>query len=272
MGSPAALPRPCRSSSSRPRADQRGRSPSAPAGYFEGRRTLRRGARRRSSRAPRRRPRGAPREMFPRPRAGPRNRSLTLACLRQRSQRERPIGTQRPDRGTQSAVSSSCPRLVLDALMRLGQWSARMHYLPRVPVPAKRCSGRMARDEHPSRARPLRDPSRIASVHWRLDFPAEHGGKVARLVMDVKEDRGMRPGYPLKLNSYDLGVDIELADAIPARSLRASRGCRRSSSIEREGPHLLLGREHLHARQLDARLQGELLQVHERDRASTSRR
>jgi benzoyl-CoA-dihydrodiol lyase len=31
--------------------------------------------------------------------------------------------------------------------------------------------------------------------------------------MDVKEDRGLRPGYPLKLNSYDLGVDIELADA-----------------------------------------------------------
>ncbi|MBX3225209.1 MAG: 2,3-epoxybenzoyl-CoA dihydrolase [Labilithrix sp.] len=51
-------------------------------------------------------------------------------------------------------------------------------------------------------------------VHWKLDFPAEHGGKVARLAMDVKEDGGMRPGYPLKLNSYDLGVDIELADAI----------------------------------------------------------
>ena len=50
--------------------------------------------------------------------------------------------------------------------------------------------------------------------HWRLDFPAEHGGKVARLVMDVKEDGGHRPGYPLKLNSYDVGVDIELADAI----------------------------------------------------------
>src|SRR4029450_8758336 len=31
--------------------------------------------------------------------------------------------------------------------------------------------------------------------------------------MDVQEDRGLRPGYPLKLNSYDLGVDIELADA-----------------------------------------------------------
>jgi benzoyl-CoA-dihydrodiol lyase len=51
-------------------------------------------------------------------------------------------------------------------------------------------------------------------VHWRLDFPSEHGGKVARLVMDVQEDRGLRPGYPLKLNSYDLGVDVELADAL----------------------------------------------------------
>jgi benzoyl-CoA-dihydrodiol lyase len=51
-------------------------------------------------------------------------------------------------------------------------------------------------------------------VHWKLDFPAEYGGAVARLMMDVKEDRGMRPGYPLKLNSYDLGVDLELADSI----------------------------------------------------------
>lgn len=51
-------------------------------------------------------------------------------------------------------------------------------------------------------------------VHWKLDFPTEYGGKVARLAMDVKEDRGLRPGYPLKLNSYDLGVDVELADAL----------------------------------------------------------
>jgi len=51
-------------------------------------------------------------------------------------------------------------------------------------------------------------------VHWRLELPAEQGGKVARIVMDVKEERGHRPGYPLKLNSYDIGVDIELADAI----------------------------------------------------------
>src|SRR5579859_6895562 len=50
--------------------------------------------------------------------------------------------------------------------------------------------------------------------HWRVEFPREHDGAVARLVLDVRENEGMRPGYPLKLNSYDLGVDIELADAI----------------------------------------------------------
>jgi benzoyl-CoA-dihydrodiol lyase len=50
--------------------------------------------------------------------------------------------------------------------------------------------------------------------HWKLTFPEEHGGAVARLTMDVKEDLGLVPGYPLKLNSYDLGVDIELADAL----------------------------------------------------------
>src|SRR4051794_24155437 len=50
--------------------------------------------------------------------------------------------------------------------------------------------------------------------HWRLEFPKEYEGKVARLVLDIKEDMGLVPGYPLKLNSYDLGVDLELADAL----------------------------------------------------------
>ena len=50
--------------------------------------------------------------------------------------------------------------------------------------------------------------------HWELTFPPEHKGAVAKLVMNVKEEQGLRPGYVLKLNSYDLGVDIELADAI----------------------------------------------------------
>ena len=56
------------------------------------------------------------------------------------------------------------------------------------------------------------DPDRYR--HWNLSFPAEYGGDVARLELDVKEDAGLRPGYQLKLNSYDLGVDIELADAL----------------------------------------------------------
>ncbi len=46
--------------------------------------------------------------------------------------------------------------------------------------------------------------------HWRLSFD----GPVARLAMAVDEAGGLRPGYVLKLNSYDLGVDIELADAV----------------------------------------------------------
>jgi benzoyl-CoA-dihydrodiol lyase len=52
------------------------------------------------------------------------------------------------------------------------------------------------------------DPSRYK--HWRLTFD----GPVATLTMDVSEDGGLRPGYKLKLNSYDLGVDIELHDAL----------------------------------------------------------
>lgn len=51
-------------------------------------------------------------------------------------------------------------------------------------------------------------PSRYQ--HWQLKFE----GPIATLVMDTKEDGGIRPGYKLKLNSYDLGVDIELADAL----------------------------------------------------------
>ena len=46
--------------------------------------------------------------------------------------------------------------------------------------------------------------------HWRLSFD----GQIATLAMDVNEDKGLKPGYKLKLNSYDLGVDIELADAL----------------------------------------------------------
>ena len=54
-------------------------------------------------------------------------------------------------------------------------------------------------DTHPSRY-----------IHWKLSIE----GPVARLLMDVQEDRPIREGYVLKTNSYDLGVDIELWDAI----------------------------------------------------------
>jgi benzoyl-CoA-dihydrodiol lyase len=50
--------------------------------------------------------------------------------------------------------------------------------------------------------------------HWKIELPPEHEGHVARLVLHVPEDGGVRPGYVLKLNSYDLGVDVELADAL----------------------------------------------------------
>jgi benzoyl-CoA-dihydrodiol lyase len=54
-------------------------------------------------------------------------------------------------------------------------------------------------DTHPTRYR-----------HWKLSCD----GAVATLTMDVEENSGLKPGYKLKLNSYDLGVDIELHDAL----------------------------------------------------------
>jgi benzoyl-CoA-dihydrodiol lyase len=53
-----------------------------------------------------------------------------------------------------------------------------------------------------------RQPDRYR--HWRYSCD----GPIATLVLAVAEDGGLRPGYKLKLNSYDLGVDIELADAL----------------------------------------------------------
>jgi benzoyl-CoA-dihydrodiol lyase len=52
------------------------------------------------------------------------------------------------------------------------------------------------------------DPSQYR--HWKLSFE----GEVAKLSLDIAEEGGLRPGYKLKLNSYDLGVDVELHDAL----------------------------------------------------------
>jgi benzoyl-CoA-dihydrodiol lyase len=53
-----------------------------------------------------------------------------------------------------------------------------------------------------------RDPG--SYKHWKVAYD----GASARIALDVKEDGGLRPGYKLKLNSYDLGVDIELHDIL----------------------------------------------------------
>ena len=61
---------------------------------------------------------------------------------------------------------------------------------------------------HPTRVDYQTQPS--AYRHWKLRFE----GPVATLAADFDENAGLAPGYKLKLNSYDLGVDIELNDAI----------------------------------------------------------
>jgi benzoyl-CoA-dihydrodiol lyase len=53
-----------------------------------------------------------------------------------------------------------------------------------------------------------RDPE--SYKHWKVAYD----GATAKIALDVKEDGGLRPGYRLKLNSYDLGVDIELHDIL----------------------------------------------------------
>ena len=84
--------------------------------------------------------------------------------------------------------------------------------------------------------------------HWTLSCD----GPVATLTMNVNEDGGLREGYKLKLNSYDLGVDIELNDAVQD-----------GGDHQRQGPHLLFRRQHLHAGQVQPCVEGQLLQVHQ---------
>jgi benzoyl-CoA-dihydrodiol lyase len=66
-------------------------------------------------------------------------------------------------------------------------------------IPMSDTAPRVDYQTHPSQYR-----------HWKLSFE----GPVATLAADFDENAGLRPGYKLKLNSYDLGVDIELNDAI----------------------------------------------------------
>ena len=101
------------------------------------------------------------------------------------------------------------------------------------------------------------DPSRYR--HWKLTLD----GDVATLTMDVDEKGGLFEGYELKLNSYDLGVDIELADAI--ERLRFEYPGESRAVAFRQAAGVLRRRQYPDAGGRHSRPQGQLLQVHQRD-------
>src|SRR4026207_2197628 len=79
---------------------------------------------------------------------------------------------------------------------------ARAKHNQYLPTPIGRCRSMAARIDFQT------EPGRYR--HWKLEFD----GEVAQLIMDVDENAGLFDGYQLKLNSYDLGVDRGLADAV----------------------------------------------------------
>ena len=83
--------------------------------------------------------------------------------------------------------------------------------------------------------------------HWRLAID----GAIATLALDVDENGAIAGDYTLKLNSYDLGVDIELYDAVQRLRLEHPQRARRGAHLG-EGPRVLCRREHCDARPLVA--------------------
>ena len=118
--------------------------------------------------------------------------------------------------------------------------------------------GRKARQRREAAIDFRTEPSRYR--HWKLAAD----GEIATLTMDVDEKGGLLGGYELKLNSYDLGVDIELADAIERLRFEHPEVKVVIDALG-QGPRVLRRRQHPHAGERDARAQGELLQVHQRD-------
>ena len=100
------------------------------------------------------------------------------------------------------------------------------------------------------------DPSRYR--HWRLAVD----GEIATLAMDVSEDGGIRDGYKLKLNSYDLGVDIELHDAV--QRIRFEHPRVRSVIITSAKDRVFCSGANIFMLGLSP-LEGEFLQIHQRD-------
>ncbi len=98
--------------------------------------------------------------------------------------------------------------------------------------------------------------------HWKLAFD----GPVATLSMDVREDAGLRPRLPPQAQLLRPRRRHRARRRAAAYPLRAPRGPRRRHH-QPEGARVLRRRQHLHAGRLEPRLQGELLQVHQRDAA-----
>ena len=96
--------------------------------------------------------------------------------------------------------------------------------------------------------------------HWRLYVD----GAVATLTLACRPRTAASPGYELKMNSYDLGVDIELYDAVQRLRFEHPAGPGRDPD-QRAGPDVLRRGQHRHAGAVRARLQGQLLQVLQRD-------
>ncbi len=96
--------------------------------------------------------------------------------------------------------------------------------------------------------------------HWKLGFD----GPVATLTLDIAEDKGIVPGYKLKLNSYDLGVDIELHDAL--NRIRFEHPEVKAVVITSGKSRMFCSGANIYMLGTSSpRLEGELLQVHQRD-------
>jgi benzoyl-CoA-dihydrodiol lyase len=92
---------------------------------------------------------------------------------------------------------------------------------------------------------------------------AEFDGPVATLAADFDENAGLRPGYKLKLNSYDLGVDIELNDAI--NRIRFEHPEVRTVVVTSAKDKVFCSGANIFMLGVQPRLEGELLQVHQRN-------
>ena len=96
--------------------------------------------------------------------------------------------------------------------------------------------------------------------HWRVEVD----GPVAAVIMDVDEQGGLVPGYELKLNSYDLGVDIELYDAV--QRLRFEHPEVRTVVLTSAKDKIFCAGANIRMLAGSAApVEGELLQVHQRD-------